>query len=113
MMKKILCCLAAAVMMMTMAGAALASAGDRMIHQAGAGGMAMSSMIQQVIRMDRRVYLYLRGGENSIDVYDLDSGESTSYDLTELEDQMNGLTESQAKTEEGEPVQESIGLFFG
>ena len=113
MMKKILCCLAAAVMMMTMAGAALASAGDRMIHQAGVGGMAMSAMIQQVIRMDRRVYLYLRGGENSIDVYDLDSGESTSYDLTELEDQMNGLTESQAKTEEEEPVQESIGLFFG
>ena len=112
MMKKILCCLAAAVMMMT-AGAALASAGDRMIHQSGAGGMAMSAMIQQVIRMDRKVYLYLRGGTNSIDVYDLDSGEKASYDLTDLEDQMNGLAENQAETEEEEPVKESIGLFFG
>ena len=62
-MKKILCCLAAAVMMMTMAGAALASAGDRMIHQAAAQTIRQEEV--QTIRQGEQISLTLRNPKHS------------------------------------------------
>ncbi len=110
--RKLICCLAA-VIMTTALGTAAASTGDRLIHQPAGDGASESSTIRQAILSGRSVYIWLQGDEPGIEVFDLDSGESAVYDLSETVMQMESqMTEPQGEGEAGVPLSESIGFFF-
>ena len=110
-MKKLLSLLLAALMMVC-AGSALAGAGDAMILLLNENDDYTNGSIQNLIRVDEKIYLFISGMSQKLKVYDMETGALDEYDMQELEDRMNGLTgEEDPAGEQGtEQEEEAPGI---
>ena len=85
-MKRLICIVLA---LMCLAGAALASPGDRVLTRFDEN-MAYAG-IRNTFLLGRRVYIFTNGMTDGLTVCDLDTKETVQYSLQAMMDRMNGL----------------------
>ncbi len=79
-------------------GAALAGKGDRAVAVLSTADSSYSNgSLTNVIRMDQKLYLFIEGLSSELRVLDLDSGETEHFDMQEMMDRMNGLSENSSE----------------
>ena len=110
-MKKLLSGITALMMLCLCAGAALAGEGDRMIVMSDADSRYTYQNVRYPSLAGEKLYLFLNGNAWSLMEYDLATGESVSWDMSEIQDQMNGLagdTVPEEPEDDGENIRESL-----
>ena len=85
-MKRLICIVLA---LMCLAGAALASPGDRVLTRFDEN-MAYAA-VRNTFLIGRRVYVFTMGMTEGLTVFDLDTKETVQYSLQAMMDRMNGL----------------------
>ncbi len=100
-MKKVLGAILAAVMLLMMAGTALAGQGDLMILKPEEDEFSSRS-IQKVLISGNKIYMFLSGMQMSLEIYDLETGETETWDMQKISNQSIGY-QDEANAEAAEP----------
>lgn len=94
------------------AAPALASTGDRTVLQADNGDGYSTAYVQDLMVEGRKIYLYMTGSVPNFRVYDMDTGETTVYDMTALQEKLRDTEAEENRTEDGDPATMDIAAWF-